>query len=271
MNEKDRRRQGRKAKKTSRRRSPSVAAGLQLPSPLATEQVMKAMFGGLESDATFDAQDLVYQAMEAPNAEAALTLAKRALAIDPRCVDAMMMVAQSTSSTDKELLQRVAAAVKAGEENLGADFFSDNAGYFWGILETRPYMRARAQLAQLLAEAGRIEEAIDHYAQMLQLNPNDNHWRRRATCSNGTTRTAAPCSRGHASWNVIFPAMSAARRVRCARREAPIALRKIISPAPNACPRSCQDITASATSTRGSFAAWNWAARGRAIRGRGSG
>ena len=52
--------------------------------------------------------------------------------------------------------------------------FKNDAGYFWGILETRPYMRARAGLAQCLWTLGRREEALEHYRDMLRLNPNDN-------------------------------------------------------------------------------------------------
>jgi tetratricopeptide (TPR) repeat protein len=47
-------------------------------------------------------------------------------------------------------------------------------GYFWGILETRPYMRARAGLAQSLWLLGEREQAIEHYREMLRLNPGDN-------------------------------------------------------------------------------------------------
>ena len=42
------------------------------------------------------------------------------------------------------------------------------------MVETRPYMRARASLAQTLEHAGRYDEAIAHYQDMLRLNPNDN-------------------------------------------------------------------------------------------------
>src|SRR5439155_23187846 len=48
------------------------------------------------------------------------------------------------------------------------------AGYFWGLLETRPYMRARLGLAHSLWTAARREEAVRHLEEMLRLNPNDN-------------------------------------------------------------------------------------------------
>ena len=61
-----------------------------------------------------------------------------------------------------------------GERALGEDFFEENSGYFWGLIETRPYMRARQELADLLHDAGRTDDAIAHYEAMLDLNPNDN-------------------------------------------------------------------------------------------------
>ncbi len=64
--------------------------------------------------------------------------------------------------------------VKAGERALGPKMFKENAGHFWGILETRPYMRARAGLAECLWLMGEHQQAIGHYQEMLCLNPGDN-------------------------------------------------------------------------------------------------
>ena len=49
-----------------------------------------------------------------------------------------------------------------------------NIGFFWGLTESRPYMRAKAFLAQALWDIGREDEAINHYQECLKLNPNDN-------------------------------------------------------------------------------------------------
>jgi tetratricopeptide (TPR) repeat protein len=57
---------------------------------------------------------------------------------------------------------------------LGPTYFKENVGAFWGLLETRPYMRARLGLAETLFHAGRKDEAFDHWKAMLRLNPNDN-------------------------------------------------------------------------------------------------
>ena len=52
--------------------------------------------------------------------------------------------------------------------------FEELSGHFWGFLQTRPYMWARAGLAVTLWRLGDQQAAIDHYRAMLILNPNDN-------------------------------------------------------------------------------------------------
>ncbi|MCL0058808.1 tetratricopeptide repeat protein [Dehalococcoidia bacterium] len=47
-------------------------------------------------------------------------------------------------------------------------------GEFWGMLESRPYMRAFHGLGLTARKQGRFEEAISIFRQMLKLNPNDN-------------------------------------------------------------------------------------------------
>jgi hypothetical protein len=44
---------------------------------------------------------------------------------------------------------------------LGEEYFRDNQGYFWGLFETRPYMRAREGLAGMLWQMGRKQEALE--------------------------------------------------------------------------------------------------------------
>src|ERR1019366_3182811 len=74
----------------------------------------------------------------------------------------------------KEALRLYEQGVAAGERALGVDAFERDVGHFWGILETRPYMRARLGLAHALWTAGRRDEAVRHLQEMLRLNPGDN-------------------------------------------------------------------------------------------------
>jgi len=120
------------------------------------------------------AQELAYDAMETDDPVTALKLAMRAVELDRRCVDALVMLAHASADSPDELIEKIEKIVWIGEIALGEDFFEENGGRFWGILETRPYMRARQELADLLRDAGRIEDAIGHYEAMLELNPDDN-------------------------------------------------------------------------------------------------
>lgn len=122
-----------------------------------------------------EAQDLAYEAMQIRDPLKSAKLCTKALDLDPNCVDAFVHLSQLSCSERPELLKHIRMAVEVGERGLGGPkFFKENRGYFWGLLETRPYMRARAFLAQLLAEQGHDAEAIHEYEEMLGLNPNDN-------------------------------------------------------------------------------------------------
>lgn len=120
------------------------------------------------------AQELAYDAMEADDPNTAVKLAMRAVELDRRCVDALVMLAHAGSDSPDELIENIEKAVWMGERDLGDDFFDENRGHFWGIIKTRPYMRARQELADLLRDAGRTDDAIAHYEAMLDLNPDDN-------------------------------------------------------------------------------------------------
>lgn len=125
-------------------------------------------------DPRWQAQELAFDAMEAESAKQARELAQGALAIDPDCVDALVIIAGLDAKTEREAIAGLKKAVEAGERSLGREFFRENKGGFWGILETRPYMRARLQLAELLRAAGSGVQAMQHYEGMLELNPGDN-------------------------------------------------------------------------------------------------
>ena len=120
------------------------------------------------------AQELAYDAMEADDPNTAVKLAMRAVELDRRCVDALVMLAHAGSDSPDELIENIEKAVWMGERALGEEFFDENRGHFWGIIKTRPYMRARQELADLLRDAGRTDDAIAHYEAMLDLNPDDN-------------------------------------------------------------------------------------------------
>jgi len=121
-----------------------------------------------------EAQDLAFDAMEAETEEQACKLAKHALTKDSDCVDALLILADIEAHSTKEAIAAVEKAVEAGERTLGKEYIAKNTGYFWGLVGTRPYMRALLQLAVLRQSAGHLRIAIRLYDKMLKLNPTDN-------------------------------------------------------------------------------------------------
>jgi len=120
------------------------------------------------------AQELAFDAMEAGSAAEMRKLAKRALRLDPDCVDALALLTGLDAHSPREAIEGLQKAVAAGERSLGATYIRENKGHFWGLIETRPWMRAMEQLAGVLRSQGIYLDAIRIYERMLQLNPNDN-------------------------------------------------------------------------------------------------
>jgi tetratricopeptide (TPR) repeat protein len=117
------------------------------------------------------AQEMIYRAFEA-RGRRRLLLARKALELSADCADAYVVLAEESRSLDeaRALYEQGRAA---GERALGPDTFAREAGRFWGIVSTRPYMRARFGLAQCLEDLDRREEAIDHYRELIRLDPDD--------------------------------------------------------------------------------------------------
>ncbi|WP_238134291.1 SEC-C metal-binding domain-containing protein [Calderihabitans maritimus] len=120
------------------------------------------------------AQEMIYDAWEIEDPQMRVRLAKKALKVYPHCADAYVILAEDAAATYGEAIKFYEKGVKAGEKSLGKEYFHSNKGYFWGLVETRPYMRAKMGLAQCLWEVGDLEGAIRHFTEMLELNPNDN-------------------------------------------------------------------------------------------------
>ncbi|RJP72275.1 MAG: hypothetical protein C4532_06350 [Candidatus Abyssobacteria bacterium SURF_17] len=119
------------------------------------------------------AQELMYEAYELKGPRR-VKLARQALQISPDCADAYVLLAEEASASLKEAKDLYAQGVEAGKRALDPEMFVEDVGHFWGLIETRPYMRARAGLAACLWDMGNKEEATEHYMDMLRLNPGDN-------------------------------------------------------------------------------------------------
>ncbi len=135
-------------------------SGVDANSPLLQEKLSQA-------------QDLIYDAWELGRRDMRLDLARKALSISPYCADAYVLLARE-SDYPQEALELYKKGVQAGRLALGEKKFEEYAGHFWGFIETRPYMRALYGMAEGLWKLGERAEALEHFRQMLRLNPNDN-------------------------------------------------------------------------------------------------
>jgi hypothetical protein len=163
-------------KSRSDRKKKIAAAAATLPDRRLLEALLAALGADKQGDSDLErAQDLIYDAWDAPDRRRRVALAKKALAISPLCADAYSILAQEAQSPD-EAVALYRQGVDAGEHAIGETAFTEDVGHFWGLFETRPYMRARHGLALALwAEGGDArEEAVTHLWDMLRLNPNDN-------------------------------------------------------------------------------------------------
>ncbi len=162
-----------------RKRPASSATGTKkAPPKLPDRRAMEAFLsqiGGRPAESNLAAaQDLMYDAWDTADRKRRIALANQALSVSPLCADAYVLLAEEQTRTPEEALDLYRRGVEAGEKAIGKPAFDEDAGHFWGILETRPYMRARLGLAMILRASGARDEAIGHFQAMLTLNPSDN-------------------------------------------------------------------------------------------------
>src|SRR3954469_5193236 len=160
--------------KVASTRPSKAASPPALPDRRVMESFLSAITGRGGDTATAKAQDVMYDAWEQTTPRSRIALARKALGISPLCADAYVLLAEEAARSVEEARDYYAKGVEAGELALGPEGFKDYGGHFWGFLETRPYMRARAGLAAALMKLGDVEGAVAHYRDMLRLNPNDN-------------------------------------------------------------------------------------------------
>ena len=98
---------------------------------------MRGMFGE-------DVYDYLEMAEEAKTKKTALEYVEKALALEPDNADALMMKADLTVKNKFELLEELDKIIGIAAAPLKKERLFDKCrGDFWGLLETRPYMRAQ--------------------------------------------------------------------------------------------------------------------------------
>lgn len=138
----------------------------------ALETALEQAVADPDAAALDRAQDVIYDAWDADGSSDG-SMAYRVLAISPLCADAYTLLAEQPTTSDADTIELYRLGMMAGERALGTEFKTLH-GEFWRWHQTRPYMRARAGLADTLYRTGSRDMAMDHWRAMLDLNPGDN-------------------------------------------------------------------------------------------------
>ncbi len=120
------------------------------------------------------ARDILAAADDREDKGALVRAAIKALEIYPACTHAYLALAEVAAESHEAGLELYQKAVDSADADLGPDFRREFAGGFWGLPETRPFMRALSGKALCLWELGRRDEAVEVYRDIYTLNPNDN-------------------------------------------------------------------------------------------------
>jgi len=118
------------------------------------------------------AQDLVHEAYDLAPAKAKKNVEK-ALELDPNCIEAYEYLASREKALEISLVF-CDKGIAIGRKKFGGKFLKENKGIFWGIHETRPFMRCLYNKAEWLITDGKMVEAVEIMEEMLQLNEGDN-------------------------------------------------------------------------------------------------
>lgn len=100
---------------------------------------------------------------------------KKALELEPDNIDAIS-AAVDLEDEPMEYFRKLKEALERSDKIMEQQGFmgEDYIGNFWGVLETRPYMRLRMKYVDFLIDAGMYGAAAAEGEEMLRLSENDN-------------------------------------------------------------------------------------------------
>lgn len=146
---------------------------VELPTERRVKSYLKNKSSEQIREDLYQAQMAIYEAWETDDEDKRVTLVKKALKKSPLCSDAYLLYLQYFNQYTQATAGILRFAVFMAEKGL-IDPLSSFKGVFWGDIDTRPYMRAKAELAKCLWIIGQYEDSINEYEELLTLNPNDN-------------------------------------------------------------------------------------------------
>ena len=142
-----------------------------------TEEYNNNLPGRVTEKTAKTADDYLELAEEAPTKAKAEKYIKKALELEPDNIDAINASLDLIEDDNIWLYyQEISKAVKNGTKLMEKKGLMDEdcIGKFWGLWETRPYMRLLHRYADFLTEMGMMTLAAREYEEMIRLSENDN-------------------------------------------------------------------------------------------------
>lgn len=122
-----------------------------------------------------DAYEILEEAQNARSEKEAIKLAKKAYEKSPECFDAILFQCDLEENRIKKMkLLEDGLEVEKNRLMKEKYFDKENIGHFYGIFETRPYIRGLVIKTEYLLEEGKLRQAESVCKEILRLNENDN-------------------------------------------------------------------------------------------------
>lgn len=118
------------------------------------------------------AQDLIYEAYELTPTKAKLNV-EMALNLDPDCIEAYEYLGSLENSPSIGMIF-FEKGISIGRRLFGGKYLEKHKGMFWGMHETRAFMRCLHQYANCLYGIGKEKECVAILEEVIELNPRDN-------------------------------------------------------------------------------------------------
>lgn len=142
-------------------------------SGLLEQEDLHALMDRFREDAGEQAQELAYEAMEEEDEGRALELARKALKLDPGCIDARMAEVEISVVNANERIDAYRHIVDDAREAQGREFLRKNRGMLAQYVSARPLLRSLDTLARELAAGGSEDEAVTVCEELLRLDSAD--------------------------------------------------------------------------------------------------
>lgn len=128
---------------------------------------------GTDFDRHEQALDILEQAYYAEDEKTAAKFAKDALKLDPDLTEAkLVLIGTYPLEKQKKEYEKL---IKQEEERLSKmGIGDDDVGIYYGLLETRPYMRVRYAYMELLENMNKLRMAMAEGEDIIRLNEGDN-------------------------------------------------------------------------------------------------